>query len=237
VKMHGLMLLLLAAADLTVLPPSAKPQLLTDSGDSSTTVASPAPAGLDLTYTRPTETTKIRNYAFDAFGPYSLAGAAIAAGIGQADDRPPDWKQGAVGYGERFGSDFGIAAIGTTTRYALAEAFREDTLYYRCDCKGILTRARHAVTSSFTARRGDDGHRVFSFPALFAPYAGAMAAVYGWYPRRYDARDGFRMGNYSLLGYLGGNIGLEFLYSGPHSLVSRMHLNMGHGGLDAGSPP
>ena len=195
------------------------------------------PAQLDLTYTRPTETTKLRNYAFDAFGPYSLAGAALAAGIGQADDRPPDWKQGAVGYFERFGSDFGIAAIGTTTRYALAEAFREDTLYYRCDCKGVLPRVRHAVTSSFTARRGDDGHREFSFPALIAPYAGAMAAVYGWYPRRYDARDAFRMGNYSLLGYLGGNIGLEFLYSGPHSLVSRMHLSMSHGGLDAGSPP
>ena len=236
-KMHGLMLLLLAAADLAVLPPLAKPQLLADSGDSSTTVARPAPAPLDLTYTRPTETTKLRNYAFDAFGPYSLAGAALAAGIGQADDRPPDWKQGAVGYGERFGSDLGIAAIGTTTRYALAEAFREDTLYYRCDCKGVLPRVRHAVTSSFTARRGDDGHREFSFPALIAPYAGAMAAVYGWYPRRYDARDAFRMGNYSLLGYLGGNIGLEFLYSGPHSLVSRMHLNMGHGGLDAGSAP
>jgi hypothetical protein len=236
-KMHGLMLLLLAAADLTLLPPLAKPQLLADSGDSSTTVASPAPARLDLTYTRPTETTKLRNYAFDAFGPYSLAGAALAAGIGQADDRPPDWKQGAVGYGERFGSDFGIAAIGTTTRYALAEAFREDTLYYRCDCKGVFARARHAVASSFTARRGDDGHREFSFPALIAPYAGAMAAVYGWYPRRYGAKDAFRMGNYSLLGYLGGNIGLEFLYSGPHSLVSRMHLNASQGGLDAGSPP
>jgi hypothetical protein len=93
------------------------------------------------------------------------------------------------------------------------------------------------VTSSFTARRGDDGHREFSFPALIAPYAGAMAAVYGWYPRRYGAKDAFRMGNYSLLGYLGGNIGLEFLYSGPHSLVSRMHLNASHGGPDAGSPP
>ena len=231
------MLLLLAAADLTVLPPLAKPQLLADSGDSSATVASPAPARLDLTYTRPTETTKLRNYAFDAFGPYALAGAALAAGIGQADDRPPDWKQGAVGYCERFGSDFGIAAIGTTTRYALAEAFREDTLYYRCDCKGVFARARHAVASSFTARRGDDGHREFSFPALIAPYAGAMAAVYGWYPRRYGAKDAFRMGNYSLLGYLGGNIGLEFLYSGPHSLVSRMHLNASHGGPDAGSPP
>jgi hypothetical protein len=40
------------------------------------------------------------------------------------------------------------------------------------------------------------------------------------------AKDAFRMGNYSPLGYLGGNLGLEFLYSGPHSLVSRMHLNV-----------
>ena len=236
-KMHGLMLLLLAAADLTALPPLAKPQLLANSEDSSATVANPAQAQRDLTYTRPTETTKLRNYAFDAFGPYSLAGATLAAGIGLADVKPPDWKQGAVGYGERFGSDFGIAAIATTTRYALAEAFREDTLYYRCDCKGILPRARHVVTSSFIARRGDDGHRVFSFPALIAPYAGAMVAVYGWYPRRYGARDAFRMGNYSLLGYLGGNIVLEFIYSGPHSLISRMHLDMSHGGLDPGSPP
>jgi hypothetical protein len=87
------MLLLLAAADLTLLPPLAKPQLLADSRDSSATVASPAPVRLDLMYTHPTEATKLRNYSFDAFGPYSLVGAALAAGIGQAGDKPPDWKQ------------------------------------------------------------------------------------------------------------------------------------------------
>ena len=37
------------------------------------------------------------------------------------------------------------------------------------------------------------------------------------------------MGNYSLLVYMGGNIALEFFYSGPHSLISRMHLNNAHG--------
>ena len=52
-----------------------------------------------------------------------------------------------------------------------------------------------------------------------------MTAVYAWYPGRYDAKDALRMGNYNLLGYVGGNIALEFLYSGPHSLLSRMHLN------------
>ena len=64
-----------------------------------------------------------------------------------------------------------------------------------------------------------------------------MTAVYGWYPGRYNAKDGFRMGNYSLLGYAAGNIALEFLYSGPHSLLSRMHLNNGHGAPDPGSNP
>ena len=96
------------------------------------------------------------------------------------------------GYGKRFGSNFGILAVSTTTRYALSEAFHEDALYYRCECKGTFRRLSHAVISTFTARRGDDGHRVFSFPALVAPYAGSMTAVYGWYPNRYNAMDGFR---------------------------------------------
>src|SRR5208282_1096396 len=96
-------------------------------------------------------------------------------------------------------------------------------------------RLSHAVISTFTARRGDDGHRVFSFPALVAPYAGTMTAVYGWYPGRYGAKDAFRMGNYSLLAYAGANLSLEFLYSGPHSLLSRMRLNNPHGALDHGA--
>jgi hypothetical protein len=241
-KMRGLMLLLLAIAGLTLLPPLAMAQSLADSGDSSSAAVLPLSPGathsqLALTYTRRTEKTKLHNYFFDTFGPYPIVGAAFAAGINQAESSPPEWKQGAEGYGKRFGSNFAIAAVSTTTRYALAKAFREDTLYYRCECKGVFPRLSHAVISTFTSRRGDDGHRVFSFPALVAPYAGTMTAVYGWYPGRYNAKDGFRMGNYSVLGYVGGNIALEFLYSGPHSLLSRMHLNNGHGAPASGSQP
>ena len=220
--------------------PLAKAQTLVDPEDSSTTVAVSAGTTYplpDLTYIRPTQKTKLRNYVFDAFGPYPIMGAAFAAGISQAKNTPPEWKQGAEGYAKRFGSDFGIATVSTTTRYALARAFREDTLYYRCECKGVFPRLRHAVISTFTARSGEDGHRVFSFSDLVAPYAGTMTAVYAWYPGRYDAKDAFRMGNYSLLWYAGANIGLEFLYSGPHSLLSRMHMNNGHGAPLPGSNP
>jgi hypothetical protein len=89
----------------------------------------------------------------------------------------------------------------------------------------VLPRLNHAVISTFTARRGEDGHRFFSFPSLLAPYAGTMTAVYSWYPGRYNAKDGFRMGNYSVLGYVAGNVAFEFLDSGSHSFLSRMHLN------------
>jgi hypothetical protein len=235
-KMPPVILFLLAIVSLTMLP-AANAQLLADAKESGSnessrsvnesetaTLSQPQPA-----YMRPTAKIEFRNYLFDAFGPYPIVGAALAAGINQADNTPPEWKQGAEGYGKRVASDFGIAAVTTTTRYTLAKAFGEDTLYYRCDCKGVFPRLGHALISTFTARRGEDGHRVFSLAALVAPYAGTMTAVYAWYPGRYNASDGFRMGNYSLLGYAGGNVALEFLYRGPHSWLSRVHLNNGHG--------
>jgi hypothetical protein len=236
-KTFRIILFLFVIMDFPVLPVTAKAQSLANSENFSGAVAVTTLVQPDLSYTRPAQTTKLRNYIFDAYGPYPFVGAAIGAGIGLAGNAPPEWKQGAEGYGKRFESSFGIAAVSVTTRYALAEAFKEDALYYRCECAGVFPRLRHAVVSTVTARRGADGHRVVSFAALVAPYAGTMTAVDGWYPGRFGARDALRMGNYNLLKFVGGNIALEFLYSGPHSLRSRMHLNNGHGAPDPGSKP
>lgn len=225
----GKKFLIPAIALLGILPMAAVSQSLSDSGDSTTAVTIVTPVKLDLTYERPTQETKLRNYIFDAYGPYPIGGVAFASGINQWTNSPPEWGQGAEGFGERFGSNLGIEAVGTTTRYGLAQAFREDTLYYRCECTGVLPRTRHAMFSALTARRGADGHRVFSIASLVAPYAGSMTAVYGWYPSRFGAKDALRIGSYNLLAYAGGNIALEFFYSGPHSLLTRMHLNNAHG--------
>lgn len=235
-EMHALLVVLLMA-NLAALAEPAKAQPIPDSGTASSIVAGNPPAQPGQVYTRPTQKTKLRNYLFDAFGPYPIIGAAFAAGISQAHNAPPEWKQGATGYFKRYESIFAIAAVSTTTRYALAEALKEDTLYYRCDCKGAFPRLRHAVISTFTARRGDDGHLVFSVPGLVAPYAGSMTAIYGWYPGRYDAKDAFRIGNLNLLAHVGGNIALEFIHSGPRSFLSRMHLNNEHAVPNPGSNP
>jgi hypothetical protein len=85
----------------------------------------------------------------------------------------------------------------------------------------VARRLGHAMISTVTARRGEDGDRHLSFAALVAPYSGAMTAVYGWYPDRYGVKDGFRMGNYALLAFVGGNIAREFIYGGPHTLLGR----------------
>ena len=233
-KVRRVMFLLLVAVVMAFLSVTAGSQSLPYAGDSSGTQASTTSSLVDLTYVRPTQKTKVINYVFDAFGPYPIAGAALGAGINQATNAPPEWNQGVEGYAKRFGSDYGIAMVATTTRYGLSEAFKEDALYYRCECGGVFPRLNHAVISTLTARRGKDGHRVFSVPALVGPYAGTMTATYAWYPNRYGAKDAFRAGNYGLLAFAGENIALEFFYSGPHSLLHRMHLNNAHGSPEPG---
>jgi len=228
-KMCQNILLLSLAVSLATMAEMARAQSLPYAEDSAVAPTTTAISQSNLVYVRPTESTKVNDYLFDAFGPYPITGAALAAGVNQWTDSPPEWNQGMKGYARRFGSDFGMAAVGTTTRYALSEAFREDTLYYRCECHGVFPRLSYAVLSTVTARHGRDGHRAFSFSSLLAPYAGSTVAVYGWYPDRFGAKDALRLGNYNLLAYMGGNVALEFLYSGPHSLLSRIHLNNAHG--------
>jgi hypothetical protein len=170
-----------------------------------------------VAYTPPTEKEKLRLFEFDAFGPYAFAKAALAGGFQQATKSPPEWGTGWDAFGSRVASNFGIQLVTTTTRYGMAEIFREDTAYYRCECKGFFPRFSHALISTVTGRHGADGHTAFSLSGLVAPYAGTMTAM-AWYPDRYGVKDGFRMGNYNLAGEAGENLALEFIYGGPHTL-------------------
>ena len=178
---------------------------------------------------------RLNNYAFDAFGPYPIAGAAFAAGINQWTNAPPEWNQGVEGLRQ---DDSGPTLLSRLSEPRRVTGWRKPSrkirLYYRCECSGRISAAapRCDLDLDGAPRRRRPSRLLF--PALIAPYAGSMTAVYGWYPNRFGAKDAFRMGNYSLLGYMGGNIALEFFYSGPHSLISRMHLNNAHGSPDPG---
>jgi hypothetical protein len=98
---------LLALPGLGILAPVGKPQSIVDStATASSPPAAPAPVAPPLfVYSRPTEKMKLRTYAFDAFGPYPIVGAAFVAAVNQAERTPPEWGQGAAAYGQRFGSN------------------------------------------------------------------------------------------------------------------------------------
>jgi len=179
-------------------------------------------------YQAPTESAKFHDYLWNAYGPLGLGENLFVAGFHQWTGEPPDWREGMTGYGERFGSAVGITAVQETARYGIAEVAHEDTRYFRCTCSGFLPRLGHAAISTLTARRESSGQTVFSVANLLAPYVGTTAAVYGWYPSRYGVKDAFRMGNYSMLANIGGNISLEFLPRGAHSLQARFHLTNRH---------
>ena len=227
-KLPRFITLLFAITSLGVLPPHGSAQSTVEALATSPAADDSALPAIkhvqpDPAYNRPTEKMRLRTYLFDAFGPYPILGSALVAGFNQSENTPPEWGQGAGAYGRRFGSNLAIAGITTTTRYTLAKALHEDTVYYRCECKGIFRRFRHAMISTVTSRRGEEGRRRLSFPALAAPYAGTMTAVYAWYPGRYGAKDALRMGNYNLLAFAGENVALEFVYGGPHTFFSRIH--------------
>jgi hypothetical protein len=177
------------------------------------------PGGQVPGYVRPNFAKRFRAYTNNTFGPIRMVRVVSGAAFSQADSVPPEWAQGWGAYGERFASHFGVDLIDGGANLALSEALRDDTTYYPCPCKGIWRRTKYALFSSITARRGANGHRVFSIPTVASPYAGSFGTL-AWYPPRYGPRDAFRTGNYDLLNGIGATVALEFL----DPLLRKIHL-------------
>jgi hypothetical protein len=173
-------------------------------------------------YVPPTETQKFRNFVSNALGPVAFAGSSFAAVIDQGFNFPHAWGQGEGAYGARVASNLGISLVTATAQYSMAEAFHEDTAYYRCTCVGFFPRFWHATVSTVAARRGSEGHTSFSIALTASPFIGPLTAANTWIPSRNGPTLGIQMGTYNLLGQFGQNEALEFLYGGPHTLLGRI---------------
>jgi hypothetical protein len=178
--------------------------------------AVPSPAA----YTPPNAQQRFDNYRWNALGPVAFAGSSVAAAIDQAFNFPHAWGQGMDAYGARVASNLGISLVTATAQYSIAEAFHQDTTYYRCACKGFFPRFWHAAVSSVTARSLEDGHREFSLAMTASPFIGPLTAANSWIPTHDGAHLGFNMGVHNLMGQFGQDEALEFFYGGPHTLLS-----------------
>jgi hypothetical protein len=99
----------------------------------------------------------------------ALVGAAFGAGIGQAEDYPEGYGQGAEGYGKRFGAKMARNAssefFGT---FVLASMLRQDPRFFPQADPTLGGSIKYAVTRVFVTRN-DDGKDVANWSGLLGP--------------------------------------------------------------------
>ena len=129
-------------------------------------------------------TAKLKfNLSFTALrDPFTFAGVALIAGVGQATGNPA-YVQGLKGYGERFGANY--ANQFTTMMVAgavLPSLLHQDPRYFYQGTGTKTSRTLHALSSLFVTR-GDNGRAEPNFSSLGGDLAsGAIASAY--YPER-----------------------------------------------------
>jgi hypothetical protein len=114
--------------------------------------------------------------------PFTLAGVATIAGVGQAAGNPA-YGQGAKGYGERFGANyanqFTTIMIGGAI---LPSLLHQDPRYYYQGSGTRTSRAFHALSNLFITK-GDNGRTQPNFSSLGGDLASATIAS-SYYPER-----------------------------------------------------
>ena len=162
-------------------------------------------------YVFPTKRERFDRFVWNTVGPLSLIAIGASAGWDQSQDNPPEWGQGASGYGKRYASRLGQYSIEQTVSYGLSEAFGLDTGFEKSKRKGFFPRLSDALVQNVTSRT-KSGKRIISIPRLVSPYAGGIIAAEAWYPSRFSYKDGLRFGTYSLAAGFGLNVVREFIF-------------------------
>jgi len=110
----------------------------------------------------------------------TLVGSALSAGIGQAENSPRGYGQGAEGYGKRFGASMARTAsnefFGT---FVLASMLHQDPRFFPQADPTLGGSAAYAVKRIFVTRN-DDGHEVANWSGLLGPAMGEGLANAYW---------------------------------------------------------
>ena len=152
---------------------------------------------------------KLNFHARNTFAPLSLAGLAAYAAVLQQANAPEEWKQGAEGYGKRFGTMVAWSGIHGALAFGLDSTLHQDPRYFRSSDKGFWRRSGHALRGTILTRT-DRGGETLSTWRLGADYGSAFLSNM-WYPARLNTvRLGFIQGSVTLAFDLAGNLASEF---------------------------
>jgi len=142
-----------------------------------------APATLGpvaTSYTFITRKQRLERWVIKTVGPSAIAEAALATGIQTMRDSPYEWDSNMRGFGQRAGWRFARLGISNTIELGVSSAMREDPRYFYSQERGFGRRLRHAVVTSFLARKPDGSHTFAT--GRFAGKVGGAFIANTWYP-------------------------------------------------------
>jgi len=110
--------------------------------------------------------------------PVAFVGSAFIAAVDQAGDTP-DYQQGWLGYGQRFGAEYANGFTDIMIGGAILPAlFHQDPRYYYQGTGTVKSRILHAISAPLIAP-GDNGHREFNISSIGGDLAsGAISNLY-----------------------------------------------------------
>jgi hypothetical protein len=112
----------------------------------------------------------------------------------QTGNVPSAWGKGLGAFPRRAGSEFARFTIGGTIKSAMAAGLHEDTRFYPCACRGVLSRTAHAVSRTVLTYN-QNGKRTLDIAGLY----GGPVIMTAWYPGRYTPLGyGVRQGNLAI---------------------------------------
>jgi hypothetical protein len=169
-----------------------------------------APANPQTVYTPLTGSERLHLYERSLIGPMAIVSSAVAAAWGQALDRPKEWPLGAEGYGRRLGSGYANRIVRETLTLGSSALLHEDNRYFRSTETGSGSRLKHAILSTFTARK-NDGSTTFSYSRIGGMF-GASLISRTWQPNSTGSVNSAMANFGTSLGVAAGfNVAREFL--------------------------
>jgi len=168
-----------------------------------------APRTLPLQARRITMPERFRIYRHSVFNSDLLFAPAFGAALAQASNEPPEWGQGASGYGTRLASGYGRLVINRTIRFGVAALDHEDPRFRYSNEAGFWRRFRYASVHYVVAHT-DTGKRIPAFSRFAGTYGAAFIAN-EWYPEsRANTAHAFMRGSTALAAGWGWNVFREF---------------------------
>jgi len=114
-----------------------------------------------------------------AFDPVELSVVGLQAAVSQAEDEFPEYGQGAVGFGKRYGSTLADeVSSGFFSNYFYSVLLKEDPRYFRLGQGSIKHRLGYALLQEVDCRT-DKGGRSFAWENVLGAFtAGGLSNVY-----------------------------------------------------------